>query len=83
MSRKQPNQRPPKGLKRPPAPPGPPRIKQVVVGGQLFTFNQDEIDKRLRQNERNWMRMVGLDLSKGGDDDTGREVGVPVPETTD
>jgi hypothetical protein len=72
----------PKG-KRPPGPPAPPRIKQVVVGGQLFTFNQDEIDKRLRQNERNWMRMVGLDLSKGGDDDSGREVGQPVPSTTD
>ncbi len=80
--RKAPNPGPPKG-KRPAAPPGPPRIKQVVVGGQVFTFNQDEIDRQLRQNERNWMRMVGLDLSKGGDDNSGREVGVPVPSTTD
>ncbi len=60
-----------------------PRIKQVVVGGQVFEFNQDEIDKQLRQNEKNWKRMVGLDLSKGGDDNSGREVGVSVPETTD
>lgn len=60
-----------------------PRIKQVVVGGQVFEFNQDEIDKQLRQNEKNWKRMVGLDLSKGGDDNSGRKVGVSVPETTD
>lgn len=30
------------------------------MGGQLFTFNQDEIDKQLRQNERNWMRWASL-----------------------
>lgn len=63
MSRKQPNPPPPKGS-RPPAPPGPPRIKQVVVGGQVFTFNQDEIERQLRQNENKWKRMVGIDLSK-------------------
>ena len=53
------------------------------MGGQVFEFNQDEIDKQLRQNEKNWKRMVGLDLSKGGDDNSGRKVGVSVPETTD
>lgn len=60
MSRKQPNQPPPKGLRQPPGPPAPPRIKEIVVGGQVFRFNQDEIDRRIRENERNWMRAASL-----------------------
>ena len=37
-----------------------PRIKEVVVGGQLFRFNQDEIERQLRENENKWKRTVGL-----------------------